>query len=183
MSQLTKQALANELKKKMQVKPLDKITVKELVEACNLNRQTFYYHFQDIYELLDWIYRSEALESIKNYRSYDTWEQGLTMIFEYIMENQLFCVNTCRSLGREHLESFLNYTLFELLGNVMDEIPASTTLEESKRNFIIQFYSYAFSNTILAWIEGGMKTDYHEIADNIVCIMDGAFDQAIQHFQ
>lgn len=78
---LTKKALANSLKQLMEHTPLNKITVRHLVEDCGLNRQTFYYHFQDIFELLGWIYRTEAVEGIARYRSYSTWTDGFYRIF------------------------------------------------------------------------------------------------------
>lgn len=74
MSSSTKQNLAISLKKLMTKASLDQITVKDLVAECGVNRQTFYYHFQDIYDLLGWIFKSEALESIKDYKTYCTWK-------------------------------------------------------------------------------------------------------------
>lgn len=53
-SQQTKQELSSALKKLMETKPLNRITIRELVEACGVNRKTFYYHFEDIYSLLKW---------------------------------------------------------------------------------------------------------------------------------
>lgn len=60
MSQITKRALAASLKKLLAEKALDRITVTDLTEDCGVNRQTFYYHFRDIYDLVEWIYTSEA---------------------------------------------------------------------------------------------------------------------------
>jgi len=76
---ITKKALAKSLKELMNSIPLNKISVKEIVNNCGLNRQTFYYHFQDIYNLLEWIYETEAVESISQYRSYNTWTDGSTI--------------------------------------------------------------------------------------------------------
>ena len=56
MSQVTKRALAASLIKLLSQKPLDKVTVKDIIEDCGVNRQTFYYHFKDIYDLVDWIF-------------------------------------------------------------------------------------------------------------------------------
>ncbi|HCY78991.1 MAG TPA: dihydroxyacetone kinase transcriptional activator DhaS, partial [Clostridiales bacterium] len=56
MASSTKEALGNALKKMLSVKPIDKITVKDLVEECGVNRQTFYYHFDDVYDLLEWVF-------------------------------------------------------------------------------------------------------------------------------
>ena len=64
MSLNTKQQLANALKSLMQTKPLEKITIKDIVIFCGVNRQTFYYHFKDINDLLGWIYKTEAVGSI-----------------------------------------------------------------------------------------------------------------------
>ncbi|MFC7677353.1 TetR/AcrR family transcriptional regulator C-terminal domain-containing protein [Paenibacillus sp. GCM10028914] len=182
MNLYTKQALADALKDMLSTKTLDKITVKDLVEACNLNRQTFYYHFQDIYDLLGWIYKTEALGAIQNNKSYDTWHQGLLIILEYVESNKAICMNTCRSLGKEHLERFLNQVLFELLSNVINEVSDSRTISEEDKTFIVQFYSYAFAGTLLDWIEDGMKTPCEEIVNRIVRLMDGRFLDAVERF-
>ena len=55
VSKLTKRALAASLKKLLAQKPLSKITIADITEDCGMNRMTFYYHFQDIYDLIDWI--------------------------------------------------------------------------------------------------------------------------------
>lgn len=183
MAQFTKQALANILKTMLQTKPLDKITVKDLVEACDINRQTFYYHFQDIYDLLGWIYRTEALASIKNSKSYATWQQGLLTIFTYVQDNKSLCVNTYRSLAREHLEQFLNEVLYQLLGDVVDEITGSQSISGDSKTFIIRFYSYAFSGTLLEWIRTGMETPTSMMVDNMSRIMEGNIKSAVKRFR
>lgn len=60
----------------MNDKPLGKITVQQVADTCGVNWQTLYYHFQDIYELLGWIYETEAVAGIAAYRSYDAWTDG-----------------------------------------------------------------------------------------------------------
>ena len=62
MSEITKKALAETLKKLLSKNKLNKITIKEITEDCGVNRQTFYYHFKDIYDLLEWIYKNEVKE-------------------------------------------------------------------------------------------------------------------------
>lgn len=183
MSQFTKQALAGALKSAMQTKSLEKITVKELVEACEINRQTFYYHFQDIYDLLGWIYRTEALGSIRNNRSYGTWQQGLLMILEYVQSNRAVCVNTYRSLAREHLETFLHEVMHDLLGDVVDEISDTRPIPQESKDFIIKFYSYAFAGVLLDWIKSGLKVPCTAIVDNVNRIMDGTILIAVKRFQ
>lgn len=183
MATFTKQALAETLKQMVQTKALDKITVKDLVEACNINRQTFYYHFQDIYDLLGWIYKSEALASIQNLRSYSTWQQGLLTVFNYVQSNKQLCINTYRSLAREHLERFLHDVSNQLLGDVVDELAGSHPFSAEHRAFIVRFYSYAFSGVLLEWIHDGMKTPSTELVEDVSLIMEGSLKAAVERFK
>ena len=179
MPQYTKKALAEALKAALQTKPLDKITVKELVETCRINRQTFYYHFQDIYDLLGWIYQTEAIDSIRYKKSYDTWQQGLLAIFTYVRDNQELCINTYRSLARDHLERFLDEVLNDLLGHVVDEIAADTAAAGEQKQFITRFYSYAFAGVLLDWLKQGLKTPPETLARQIGHLMDGTIRAAL----
>ena len=179
MPQYTKKALADALKAALQNKPLDKITVKELVETCGINRQTFYYHFQDIYDLLGWIYQTEAIDAIRYKKSYDTWPQGLLAIFTYVGNNRQLCINTYRSLARDHLERFLDEVLNDLLGHVVDEIAVDTPATAEQKEFITRFYSHAFAGILLDWLKQGLKTSPETLARQIGQIMDGTIRAAV----
>ena len=90
MSLTTKQAFAASLKQQLKEKPLDKITVTDLVEDCEVNRQTFYYHFQDIYDLIEWIYVSEAARILGDKKTAATWQQGFQNILVYLIDYSSF---------------------------------------------------------------------------------------------
>ena len=80
MSQITKNALATALKKLLSKKELSKITISNITEECGVNRQTFYYHFKDIYDLLEWIFTNEVIEEIDN-EIEENWQQKFIYIF------------------------------------------------------------------------------------------------------
>ena len=69
ISMYTKKALSEALKEALKTKPFKKITVSELIESCNINRKTFYYHFDDIYALFKWMLEQEAVESVRQMES------------------------------------------------------------------------------------------------------------------
>ena len=69
-------------------KPLDKITVNDITEKCEMNRQTFYYHFHDILELTEWICEEDAERALKENRTYDTWLEGFRWNFDMIMKDK-----------------------------------------------------------------------------------------------
>ena len=106
MSQKTKQALADALKSAMKTKKLSKITVSELIAACNINRKTFYYHFQDIYALLKWMLEQEALEVIKNFDLIIDTEEAIRFVMDYAEKNNYIISGAFDSMGYEEIKRF-----------------------------------------------------------------------------
>ena len=84
MTLVVKKMLANTIKELMNEKPLTKITVQDLTKKCGISRQTFYNHFHDIYELVEWIYLNEAHITLGENISYENWQDALEALFQYI---------------------------------------------------------------------------------------------------
>ena len=133
MSQMTKRALVASLKELMAEKPLDKITVTDLTEHCGVNRMTFYYHFKDIYDLVEWACLEDARRALDEKKTYDTWQQGLLQIFEAVQENKPFILNVYRCVHREQVEKYLQPLVDQLLLDVIDEEAAGMTLRDEGR--------------------------------------------------
>ena len=87
MSAITKRALEASLKKLLLKKPLDKITISDITDDCGVNRMTFYYHFKDIYDLVDWVMQNDAAVAINGMKTYETWQKGFLSIFNQRKEN------------------------------------------------------------------------------------------------
>lgn len=179
----TKKALADALKQLMEKTPLNKITVQKIVDKCELNRQTFYYHFKDIFELLGFIYKSEAVESIAEYKSYDTWVDGFYKIFLYIEKNMTFCLNTFNSIGRDHLEAFLYSVTYELLMGVVDEVSCNMKIKEEDKEFVANFYSLAFLSLVIQWMKNGMKEKPEVIIEKLSELLEGNFSKALHRYE
>ena len=114
MSQMTKRALVASLKDLLAEKPLDKITVTDLTEHCGVNRMTFYYHFKDIYDLVEWACIESATRALAGQKTYDTWQEGLQQIFEAVLENKPFILNVYRSVKREQVENYMYSLTYQL---------------------------------------------------------------------
>lgn len=182
-SSLTKKALANSLKQLMVKVPLNKITVQDIVKNCELNRQTFYYHYQDIFDLLGWIYRTEAVESIADYKTYTTWEDGFLKIFLYIEKNKAFCLNTLNSLGRDHLDTFLQAISYELLIGVVNEVSQDMRVKNEDKKFIANFYTLAFIGLVIQWMKTEMKERPEVIIEKLSELVEGNFATALQRYE
>lgn len=180
MSLLTKKAIAASLKKLMTKTSLDKITVKDIVTDCGVNRQTFYYHFKDIYDLLGWIYKTEAVGSISDYKTYETWQTGFLKIFQYVAKNKALCMNTFHSMGREHLEDFLHTEIFSLLIGVVEEVSKGSQVPIEDKKFIANFYTFAFIGILTSWMKEGMKESPESIIDKLERLVTGDIEKAIK---
>lgn len=181
MTTFTKQMLAESLKILMQKKPLHKITIKELVTTCGVNRQTFYYHFHDIYELLGWIYRSEAVDKIADI-SYHSWQEEIASIIEYLDSNQTFCSNTYHSLGKEHLERFLTKAFDSVFAKIVDSTTGANNLSARDRMFIIRVYGYAISGVLQDWVGADYKPAADILSEQIRRSMEGTMQPMVERF-
>ncbi len=179
MSQTTKKALAESLKKLMNTTALAKITVNDIVRDCGVNRRTFYYHFQDIYALLEWIFRTEVADVMSENKTYQTWQQGFLKIFIYLDQNRKMVLNTYNSIGREHLETHLYNAVYNLVFDVVDEIAVDVKVTKEKKEFVVNFYKYAFVGLLLEWIRTNMVENPEQIIDNLNKIISGDIHRAL----
>ena len=157
MAQTTKRALAASLKKLLKERPLDNITVKDIVEDCEVNRQTFYYHFQDIYDLLLWVFTTEAEAVIADNKHAGTWREGFLNTFRYVKENRGMILHIFRSNGREHLDRYLYSMVQQFLADVLEENDKGLNVSDGDKAFIADFFKYAFVGIMLDWIKQGMN--------------------------
>ena len=178
----TKQILEESLKKIMLQKPLDKITIRDLTEDCGISRMAFYYHFKDIYDLVEWSCLEDATRALASKKTYDTWSEGLVQIFDAVYENKPFILNAYRCINRDQIESFLFHLTSDLLMNVVEEKSDGTSISEEDRRFIADFYKYSFVGLMLDWIKQGMKDDYVDLAHKISITIHGSLMHSIENF-
>ncbi|WP_323091011.1 TetR/AcrR family transcriptional regulator [Allobaculum sp. JKK-2023] len=183
MSKITKNALSASLKKLLLQKPFDKITVTDITEDCGLNRMTFYYHFQDIYDLLEWTCQEEARKYLKKKNTYDTWQEGYLNIFYGVLDNKEFVLNVYHSVRRENIEQYLNRVVNDLLLEVVEERAANMTVREKDKIFIAEFYQYSFVGTMLEWIATGMKEKPEYIVERTSTLIRGSITKALEAFR
>ncbi len=182
MSKYTKQALGESLKRLLQKKPLNKITVTEIVDDCGLNRMTFYYHFKDIYDLLEWVCVEDAEKALEGRSSYSNWQEGLANVFELIQENKAFVMHAYRSMSRDYLEMYIYRLTDALFIAVIDELDKGQKLRPEDKEFIASFYKYAFLGIMLHWIDNDMKENPKDIIERLGILVEGDIANAVERF-
>ena len=183
MSQVTKRALEQSLKNLLLKKPLTKITVGDITDDCGINRMTFYYHFKDIYDLVEWSCLEDANRALEEKKTYDTWQQGFLQIFKAVQENKPFILNVYRCVHREQVEKYLQPLVDQLLLNVINEEAAGITVRDEDKQFIAQVYSYMFIGLMLDWIKDDMREDPQQIVEKLSKLIKGSVSVALSRFK
>lgn len=182
MSDITKRAMSAALKNLLKEKKLNKITVQDIADECGINRQTFYYHFQDIYDLVEWTCIEDTEKVLKENRTYDTWQEGFLSVFDLAKKDKTFIDNIYRSVSLEMLEQYLYRLVYPLLKNVVDEKANGQTVREENKKYIADFYKYAFVGVLLEWIRNDMAESPRQIVDRVSRIVGGAIETAFANF-
>lgn len=172
-SHVTKNALALSLKQLMKQTPINKITVKMVTDTCGVTRHTFYNHFHDVYDLLNWIFENEVIDELDQCCSLNNWKAGLFLVLQYTLDNKTICINTTKSLGREHLEMFLCKTFTKVLEGVINDITRVMNVDEKIKKETAVFFSYAITGQFLEWINTGLKEKKEDVADRVERMLDG----------
>ena len=166
MSNRTKLQLEDAFKELLLEKTFHKITIKDLTDKCHISRMAFYYHFQDLYDLTEWIFI----------------EDGLSNIFEAVYINKPFILNVYHDISRDKIEKILFKLVHELIESVVEERSKDVFILNQQKDFIAHFYKYGFVGVMLDWIDSGMDEDYQMILDDLEMTVLGTIDLSIQNF-
>ena len=172
-SNITKLALANSLKALMVKKPFDKISVGDISDNCALTRQTFYYHFQDKYDLMNWIYYTETMRFISSYDTLEHWTEGLVRLCRYMRENKTFYTNALATTGPNSFPEYLHGYILNITQTAV-ESALKKPFDPEKWGFFVEFFTTAFVSYIIRWSAGGMKADPADFIHRIRSLYDGS---------
>lgn len=172
-AQFTKQAMYQALKKLITVKSINKITIKDITDTCGLNRQTFYYHFKDIYDLLEWSFQEE-FRFIDNYlqKTEYTWEEIFADSVMYISQNKYICQCIVCGVAREQLILSLHNSIYEIVRKIILHSPTINQIPEKYLDFTARFYTYALSNYMYDWVKNGMLETPDEVIENFIFVIN-----------
>jgi probable dihydroxyacetone kinase regulator len=179
---ITKKALAESLKACMYAKPLNKISVREVAENCGLNRQTFYYHFQDIYELLEWTIDHDVIYNIKEHDHFQSWQDAGIYLLRYIQKNGPLTLNILDSVERDHLKRFYYKDTYSICTRFLKEAMKGIEYDDDDFQRLAHFYSITFTSLLEDWVKNGMKRTPEEEIHALELIVSGTARQAMLRF-
>lgn len=177
MAHMTKRLLADGLKELLKKKTLDHITVKELVQHCGVNRQTFYYNFQDIFELLEWIFTTEGNRFLEETSGMENWQERVLAVFSELStdDNRRLILNAMYSVNHMQLDRFLKNYFRPLIEEIVDKEIEGMKLSEDDRDFLIRLYVVLCIDIVMRWVNEGMdSTDNSGDLERLIKAMSGS---------
>ena len=181
-----KAAVADALLELIRRKDADKITVKDLVEVCGISRQTFYYHFKDIYDLVEWACIEDASKALKENKSHDTWQEGLVreslnaatpqealgVFVDFAVESQPLVQRLLNSQRREAIERIMVDATRTYLADSLRERRGTPALRAGDWKIALDFYAYGMTGLLLENCRQ-RDLDRQELADQLFRLLSG----------
>ena len=177
----TRQQLADSLRELMRVRSFDHITVRDIVDHCGVGRQTFYYYFQDKYDLMNWIYTQETRPYVEQVEAGMDWADGLTEICRLFWREKGFYRSLLREVGPNTLSAFLRELAVDLAMVGIRRLTESRGIDAERLRFTADFCAIALVGMLNEWAERGMKEDPAVFVQKMREILRGSVQAEIQH--
>lgn len=176
----TKQAIRNSFIKLLNERPVSQIRIKDIVEDCGINRNSFYYHYQDMPSMIEEIILDEVNIMIRQYPTIDSVEKCLDVAISFALENRRAAMHLYHSSNRDLFEQYLwracDYTVRTYFAAAFAEYP----IEESDKSSIIQHCKWLCFGAAVDWLNGGMKEDIQMIFHRICQLRKGMLEEMVR---
>lgn len=183
MKEPMKQRIAQAFTEQLQEKPLEQITVKGLTEQLGISRQTFYYYFHDIYEIIEWIFETESDLILSGFSTIDSWQFGYILMLQWVLNHRGLILGCYRSIRRDYVETFMNRILYSYIHQVVEEQAQGMLVTAQQKEFISRFFTLAINAISLEWIGKGMTDNPSDLAEQVNILIKGDFQKALLNFE
>lgn len=158
----TKDMIADAFGALLDEKPISKITVKDIVDRCGVNRNTFYYHFQDIPDLCEHIWKQKIDELIESHCSPDSPKEALSVAVQFFSEHKTAMLHIYRSLPRDVFQRYLDQLAVYLVQEYISTVTAETVIPSDRKDFLVRYYKCVLVGIFLDWLDSSMSYDLLE---------------------
>ena len=177
MAKYTKKIIMDTFMNLLEDNSLDKISVKDIVEECEINRNTFYYYYSDIYDLLEDVFRTETEKFlVGEVREDITFFEEYRRAADIILNYRKAVIHIYNSRKRDVLHNYLQTVSFELIGRFVRREAKGYDISAQDIEYIIRFYSYAIVGNTMDWIERKMPT----VNENFILKISNTFSATVK---
>lgn len=180
MANFTKIAIKNSFTKLLNERPLSQITVKDIATECGINRNSFYYHFDDIPALIEEIVTESADDIFEQYPTIDSLETCLSAALHYVSQNRRAMLHIYNSVNRTIFEQYLWKICNQLIASYGNTVFGDKPISEQDKELILNYYECLCFGTVIGWLNGGMKENIEEKVHRICELKKGMLEEMIE---
>ncbi len=180
MSTFTAKAIKQTFMELLNKKPLNKITVKDIAEECGINRNSFYYHYNDIPSLLEEIFTEEAETLVTNQKESTTFYEQLLSAVDFAIENRAAVYHIYNSASREMFERYLEKISNKTVSSYISQVSRDYNISERDKSALVLYYKCLLIGFVIDWLSSDMKYDLRDQLRRICILFDGAMLGAIK---
>ena len=169
----TKNLIKQEFIKLLNKKSLHNITVTEIAKQCKIERKTFYYHYENLPQLVKEIFDEELEDVIEEFNETLSWEESFISATKFILENKKVVKHMYESDYKVELEKYIFSISGEIMRKYVRRVAKDTKAQEIDIKLIAFFYQCALSSSLVEWVATDMKTDPKIVARRLGKLMDG----------
>lgn len=159
MPNFTKRAIKEAFVALLDERPLNKITVKDVVEACGINRNSFYYHFEDLPALVEEIVGERVQALIQKHPTVSSVEECADAVIELVMDDRRAIYHVYNSLSRDVFERYLMDGCGYIVSTYLNAEFAGKDMDPADLDALIRLHKCACFGSVIDWLNGGMKGD------------------------
>ena len=173
-NRVTKEAFKTALKEMLVEYPFHKISVKDIAEYCGLSRNSFYYHFADKYELVNWIFYSDMIKNVNTFQEPARLTESFVNVCKFLCKEREFYLSCFQYTGQNSLYETLYKLYFELWKMNLDMryMMSNIKLSEDELEVMASFNSHALVGIISEWVKNGMRNNYMEYFERVKKLLD-----------
>lgn len=180
MADFTKKAIRNSFVKLLNEKPLKQITVRDIVDDCGVNRNTFYYHFQDIPQLVETMIKEDADRIIAENPRISSLDHCLEAIISLALQNRKAVLHIYRSANRDMYEQYQWRVCEYVVTTYVDGVIKGRSIDPNDRRIIIEYIKCVCFGLVMGWLEKGMQDDISADAHRLCELKQGDLEQMLE---
>lgn len=180
MPGFTKRAIRNSFIKLLNERPVNQITIRDIVEECGINRNSFYYHYRDMPSMIEEIILEEVDVIIRENPAIDSLEECLDVAISFALENRRAAMHLYNSSNRDVFEQYLWRVCEYTVSTYISTAFASSPVPKKDMGIIIRMYKWECFGAIIDWMRAGMKEDIQAIFHRINQLKKGMLEEVIR---
>ena len=180
MANFTKNAIRASFLKLLDERPLNKITVKDITDDCGINRNSFYYHYQDIPSLISEIFTREIERIICEHPSIDSLEECIEIASSYAIEHKRVILHIYHSVNRDIFEQYLWRVCEQTIITYFRTAFPDRKLSPEDRAVLLHFHTCNIFGMVSAWLQSGMRLEMSRYGNRLCEITHGMIEEMIR---